>query len=155
MSDTSLSFKKPSELSLEERKYFKKTLLESSNFIFKLSYLLNKMEYFSDLDSEIALFYKNNILTGMIVFKKKKKFNKYESLFKSFNVIDIDFLKSEKGNGSLNLKLFLNHFKESKIILYTEKDFQHLDSFYRKNGFEKFAESIFPRRKYYSSSNSS
>lgn len=149
MSETSLSLKKPSELDSIEREYFKHTLLNSSNLIFKISYYLNKIEYLSDIDSMVAIFKKNEDIVGMIVFKYKHKFNKIEKHLKIYNIIEIDFFLSKKGFGSENLNMFMNEFKSYSFLLYTEKDFKHLDKFYTKNGFQEFGRMFFPKRKYY------
>lgn len=149
MSDTMLSLKKPSELDSIEREYFKHTLLESSNLIFKISYYLNKIEYLSDIDSIVAIFKEKDDIVGMIVFKYKTKFNKIEKKFNKFKIIEIDFLLSKKGFGSKNLNMFMNEFKSYSFLLYTEKDFKHLDNFYTKNGFQEFGKMFFPKRRYY------
>lgn len=153
-----ITLKTPNQLNKKERAFLIKTMLNSSNLIFKISYLLNKVKLMAHIDANIAIFKEKKII-GMIIYKERQnnekdregKFLKNFDL-KDINIFDIDFLFCEKkGCGSKILKLFEETVKTEKcsFVLYTEKDFKKLEGFYLKNGYKILFKKNFPKNVFF------
>jgi hypothetical protein len=154
--------KNPTKLTKKEKDFFKKTLLKSSNFKFKLSYYLNKIKYITDVDSIVSIYYLNEEIIGMVVYKEKNNLNSLdienkflkEKNIQDLTIIDIDFFYCEKkGFGSKILKQFeeelSKEYKKFSIILYTEHNHFKLDKFYKKNGYKFLFYKLFYLNIYY------